>query len=138
MQRSNIRWRLSKAPGLIYSMILLAPLAHAEQLPIFRVSSEPVTEARGAALLMAATGGRVKQDIQTLERDGTLVQTLGDKQVEIERASGGVFMRDTARLWNTELEPKLPSQEEARKIAERFIIGNQLLPGNDKYVVSDF
>ena len=138
MQRSNIRWRVGRAPGLIYSMILLAPLAHAEQLPIFRVTPEPVTEARGAALLMAATGGRIKQDIQTLERDGTLVQTLGDKQLEIEGASGGVFMRDTARLWNTELEPKLPSQEEARRIAERFIVGNQLLPGNDKYVVSDF
>jgi hypothetical protein len=138
MKRRTQRWRSGCTRGLICSMILLAPLAHAEQLPIFKLSSEPVTEARGAALLTAATGGRIKQDIQTIDRAGALVQTLGDKQLEIEKASGGVFMRDTARLWNTELEPKLPSQEEARKIADRFIIGNKLLPSNDKYVVAGF
>ncbi len=132
------RWLRGGAPGFACSMLLLAPLAWGEQLPVFQISSEPVSEARGAQVLSAATGGRVNAKIQTIDRGSVLVQTLGAKQLEIEKASGGLFLRDTARLWNTELRPKLPSQEEARKIADRFVLENRLLPPNDKYVIADF
>lgn len=117
---------------------MATPLAHADQLPVFKVTPASVSAAQGAAVLTSAAGGRSVQRITTRESGGASIQTLGSRQIEIEKASGGIFLRDSKQLWNVDLTPKLPSQKEALKIADQFVTENKLLPASDKFIATGF
>lgn len=117
---------------------LTAPLAMAEQLPVFQLGTDEVTEARGAAVLYSMYGGSPPAKVETHDTRTTLIQSIGSKQLEIEKASGGMFMRDSRQLWNVALKPKLPDRDKARQIADEFLKTAQLLPRADKYIATNF
>ncbi|MFL6548903.1 MAG: DUF6345 domain-containing protein [Povalibacter sp.] len=118
-------------------LVLAAPAALAEQLPVFQLSAAEVTAGRGEEVLNSVHGGRPPTKIETRDTPTALVQIIGNKQLEIEKASGGMFMRDSKQLWNAALKPRLPSQDKARQIADEFLKSARLSPA-DRYVATQF
>ena len=111
----------------------LAPSAPrpADVLPVFRLSAPKVSRAQVDALLANMTGNVGITTTNDLDRPGTVGRQAGTKEVEVYVASGGVFARDTAKLWNPNITPTLPSEGEARSAADRFLATNRLLPTAD-------
>ena len=129
---------LNVSIGSALLLTLTSSLAMAEQLPVYQLGAEEVSEARGAAVLYSVYGGQLPAKPETRETRTALMMTVGDSQLEIERASGGIFLRDAAQLWNAALKPALPDPEKARQIADEFLKSASLLPQRDKYAVAQF
>ena len=132
----RIRTALSRGGALL--LTLASSLAMAEQLPVYNLGTAEVSEARGAAVLYSVYGGQPPAKPETRETNTTLVMSIGDSQLEIEKASGGIFLRDARQLWNAALKPTLPDPEKARQIADEFLKSAHLLPERDKFVVAQF
>ena len=133
--------RSVRSTARVGSAVLLAlagPLAMAEQLPIYQLGTAEVSEARGAAVLYSVYGGRPPAKLETRETKTLLIQNVGMTQLEIEKASGGMFLRDPKQLWNTALKPSLPDREKARQLADEFLKSAQVLPAGDKNLVTNF
>jgi Family of unknown function (DUF6345) len=135
MMGRRLQTRLRRCGWLL--LVLATPAAMAEQLPVFQVASAEVSAARGEQVLKSVYGGRLPAKIETRDSRTTLIQNIASKQLEIEKVSGGMFMRDSTQLWNTSLRPKLPTQDKARQIADDFVKTAQLLPA-DRYVATRF
>lgn len=133
--------RSVRSTARVGSAVLLAlagPLAMAEQLPIYQLGTTEVSEARGAAVLYSVYGGRPPAKLETRETKTLLIQNVGMTQLEIEKASGGMFLRDSKQLWNAALKPSLPDREKARQLADEFLKSAQVLPAGDKNLVTNF
>jgi Family of unknown function (DUF6345) len=89
-----------------------------ERLPIYRVSlatmDAAAVEELGRALEIGGT-------LELTPADDRFLIIKGTKTAEIYTASGGVWAADEARLWNPNLTPDLPNDEEARRIADEFL-----------------
>jgi len=127
---------------LIVGCVALAwPLASfAETLPVFELLAPQVKQARAqaTAILTDMSGGMLPEKAQVTERGNAIVHRAGSNEVEIQKASGGIFARDTEQLWNRKLKPTLPSQAQARQIADQFLARNRLLPQGNAWVQADF
>ena len=133
--------RFARSNGRVGSALLLAlasSAAAAEQLPVYQLGASEVSEARGAAVLYSVYGGRPPAKPVTRDTNNALVMSIGDAQLEIEKASGGMFLRDAKQLWNAALKPALPDPEKARQIADDFLKTARLLPARDKLVAAQF
>ncbi|HVP30901.1 MAG TPA: DUF6345 domain-containing protein [Myxococcota bacterium] len=96
-----------------------------ERLPIFRVGA-PRTD----PVLLHDLAKRVF-GIESYELhvdDDRLRLRAGSRRVELHRASGGVYAADEAQRWNPTLSPRLPTEREARELADTFVVKNRMLP----------
>jgi hypothetical protein len=118
-------------------VLSLPAMAGAEKLPVFKLAPPRVDTARAAQILTRLSGKPLAARTKADDRRDAVVQRSGDKAVEVYKASGALFLRDTKQLWNPELKPRLPGRDEAKTLADRFLRENQLLPQeNDRIKVS--
>lgn len=110
----------------------------AERLPVFRLAEPKADPEQANRLLGSINKGQVPSDAKPIERTDVYGQRAGNKIAEIQRASGGVFLADLDKLWKPGRKPVLPSQEEARGIADRFLQSNRLAPASDARVKLSF
>ncbi|WP_184039888.1 DUF6345 domain-containing protein [Chitinivorax tropicus] len=75
-------------------------------------------------------------DIQ--DKRDVVIHRVENKEVELNKASGGIFARDVTQLWNTNLKPLLPDQTKTRKLADQFLSQLKLLPNNQPYTRVSF
>jgi Family of unknown function (DUF6345) len=89
-----------------------------DRLPIYRVSPATMdaaaVEELGRALEIGGT-------LELTPAEDRFLIIEGRKTADIYTSSGGVWAADEARLWNPNLKPDLPNDEEARRIADEFL-----------------
>ncbi|MBK8980369.1 MAG: hypothetical protein IPM29_31090 [Planctomycetes bacterium] len=118
----------------VSNRVQLAP-GTPDTLPVFLLEAPPAVEpARMDGLLASVTHGRGSGVVSDLALPGSIGRRAGSMEVETYTASGGFFLRDADRLWNTELRPRVPSETDTRAIADGFLASNALLPTNDARV----
>lgn len=108
--------------------------SRAETLPVFKLAEARVDPALAKGLLAGLNRGQFPPEAKPVERPGVVGYRAGKRVVEIEKASGGVFLADFDRLWNPMARPKAPGQAEAQQLADRFLAEQHLLPAGDKRV----
>ena len=110
-----------------------------ERLPVFKLEA-PTVASRERLDAMLASLSPTGDIASAVDRDGpgTIGRRAMAKEIEAYAASGGLFMRDAEKLWNPQLQPVLPSEAEARVIAERFLARNRMLPANTERTQVDF
>jgi hypothetical protein len=99
-------------------------------LPIFRVKSSYTGESQATELMQTVFGH--PKNIKSY-RNSRCVAHSDDKSnvVEIDAISGGLWLADESRLWNlnnTSRPPKLPSNDQAKNIADSLVKKYNLLP----------
>ncbi len=95
-------------------------------LPVFRLAPADVSTNR----LIDASERifAIKDDFKVAETGGRLSLQAPPLVVEMETASGGIWAADESQLFNARLKPTLPSADEALQIAEKLVLGGDLLP----------
>ncbi|MDN5850065.1 MAG: DUF6345 domain-containing protein [Nitrococcus sp.] len=114
--------------------MLWASGSSAKQLPVFKLAKPEFDSSRAIAILESLRGRGTVSEIESEDQGNVFVARAGSKEVEIYKASGGVFMRDSKQLWNPELDPDLPSYDKAKVLADRFLASNKLLPSDDPHI----
>jgi hypothetical protein len=108
------------------------------RLPVFKLVEPKVDRDKAASIMAYLHGGKLPPDAKGIEETRILGHSAGKKELEIYKASGGIFLRDTEHLWNPKLKPVLPNREKANEIAHKFLYDNKLLPGEDQHVKISF
>ena len=108
------------------------------QLPVFKLVVPEVERERAVSILTNLHKGRLSPGAEEKDRVKVFIYRAGKKELEIYKASGGIFIRDVEQLWNPRLKPTLPSQDEAKRLADKFLADNKLLPGPDPHVKVSF
>lgn len=104
-------------------MVLIKNLP--DRLPIFRLS----TPRTGIQKLCNIAGALFGTEEFKIRENGTrIVLESGEKVVETNLKSGGIWAADTKQLWQVESRPELPDDESARKIAVNLCREHDLLP----------
>ncbi len=114
------------------------PSGGGKTLPVFSLTRPQVNPSKGTAILASLFQGKMPRVGKPETRGNRFVQRVGAKEIEIEKASGGIFLRDTKQLWNPQLKPSLPKKEQAKALADRFLQQNKILPTNDSRVKVSF
>ncbi|MGD9850888.1 MAG: DUF6345 domain-containing protein [Nitrospirales bacterium] len=109
-----------------------------QTLPVFALAPGQADPAKGATLLASLLQNQLPQGTKPEDRGPVLLFRAGSKEVEIEKVSGGVFLRDTKQLWNPLLTPRLPNRDQVKSIADRFLGENRLLPAGDNRLKVSF
>lgn len=94
-------------------------------LPIYRLAKPDIGPAGVIDLADRMFG---ITDYQLDELEGRLVLRDGRHVVEIDRTSGGIWAADESVLWNPDAKGRIPSEGEARDIAEKHAAELKLLP----------
>ena len=110
----------------------------AERLPVFKLAEPKADAERATRVLAGLNKGQALADVKVVDRPDVVGRRAGNKLVEVDRASGGVFARDFDRLWNPRIKPALPPQAEARKHADSFLKDNRLAPASDQRLEVSF
>ncbi|WP_137935791.1 DUF6345 domain-containing protein [Chitinivorax sp. B] len=110
----------------------------AEQLPVFKLAEPEINYSQANAVLTGLHGGRLPFSAEIQDKQHSVVQRVANKEVEFQKASGGIFARDTTQLWNPNLRPQLPDQANTKSIADQFINRLNLLPTNQPNVRVSF
>lgn len=105
-----------------------------EVLPVYLLAQPGVETDRAAEILHNLHDGPMPQEVRSEDRPDAVVRRAGSKEVEIYKASGGVWVRDRNELWNPTRRPDLPSQDQARELADRFLAENELPPARDERI----
>lgn len=125
------------------AIVLLSPIPLlAQQLPVFKLAQPQVTQERALSILANLHEGTLPS---TAKEKGTLKEKemifnyrAGDKELEIHKASGGIFLRDVKQLWNPRLKPTLPNKDQAKALADKYLSKNNLLPKPDRFIKVSF
>ena len=123
---------------LCFIGILWPVVSVAEQLPVYKLAEPKIDQARAASILANLHKNRLPPGTKSEEKPNILIQRAGDKELEIYKASGGVFLRDTKQLWNQKLKPRLPSRDKAKTLADEFLASSKLLPSTDSHIKVSF
>ena len=117
---------------------ILKPGQGQETLPVFSLARPNASPTKATSILMSLFPGKKPRLGKPQDRGARFIHRAGSKQVEVEKASGGVFLMDTKQLWNPQLKPRLPSKDQAKAAADRFLRQNKLLPTGDPRVKVSF
>ena len=102
-----------------------------QTLPVFSLAKPNVDPSKATRILASLLQGKMPRGGKPKDQGNRFIQRVGTKEVEIEKASGGVFLRDIKQLWNPQLRPKLPTRDQAKSLADQFLQQNKLIPTND-------
>lgn len=108
--------------------LVLPDESFAQKFPVFKLAGPKVDKGKATKILKNLHGGKMPPGLSTKDRADAVVQKAGKKEVEISKASGGIFMRDVDKLWNPKQKPRLPNREQAKSAADKFLAENELLP----------
>jgi len=101
----------------------------AQKLPVFKLAEPKIQKEQPIRILSNLYKGNPPA-MNARDKADALVQIAGKKEVELFKESGGIFMRDVELLWNPQVKPQLPSKDQARGIADKFLADNKLLPSS--------
>jgi hypothetical protein len=143
MNRMSRREKSFGARSFGSSFVLILGMAWsvaspAEQLPVFKLAEPKVDQSRATVILANLQREKPGFPAKSEDNGSVFIASAGSKEVEVYKASGGVFLRDTKQLWNPNLRPQLPSREKAKVLADKFLAENKLLPGEDGHVKVSF
>jgi hypothetical protein len=111
-------------------VFMFSQTAFAEKLPVFRLGNPAVNLDSKAVDILVNLGERraaFSRDEGFKDREDALVYRGLEKEIEIYKASGGMYMRDVNQLQNPRVKPNLPSKSRARIIADKFLEDNNLI-----------
>ncbi|MBD0371743.1 MAG: hypothetical protein ICV60_12960 [Pyrinomonadaceae bacterium] len=91
-----------------------------EKLPIYRLAAPNVSQEAVRQLANSAFG--ISEGVKQAE--GQMAVQSGQRSVEVDTRSGGIWMADRSQLWNINLKPQLPDERRARAIADDFLSKN--------------
>src|SRR5262245_53189792 len=101
------------------------PAPAPDTLPILRLAA-PKVDARGLQRLAKQAFGLDAPD-KRADKDRLRLK-VKNWTVELYRTSGGIWAADRTQLWNPNLTPNLPTAKQARDLADKFLVSNNLLP----------
>ena len=123
---------------LMLGITLMPAAVVAEQLPVYKLAAPTVDYEKASAILTSMYGGKLPSPPEITEKRGSVIFRVGAKEVEIQKASGGLFARDAERLWNPNLKAQLPDEKTARTLADAFMADNKLVPARSPYASFSF
>lgn len=94
-------------------------------LPIYRLRQRPVDE---QAVIELAKRLFAVEEFQLAKRESTIALRSGSHLVEADARGFGCFAADESLLWNPQVRPSLPNDEEAIERAVRIAREHRLLP----------
>ncbi len=103
-----------------------------ESLPVFRLHrAQMIPQWRLDSILAVVTKSAGPLAAITTQHPRTSGRRAAAVEIEAYHASGGLMLRDTAKLWNPAMIPELPDEAQARAAADRFLAQTELLPAAD-------